>query len=274
MISAPALKYNGGKFRLRKWILSHFPEQSSYNTYVELSSGAASVLLSKNPSKVEILNDLDGNITNFFNVLRTVPKELIRRIQYTPYSEQVLNTCLESIEGELNPIERAYKYYCICWMSIRANDIRKSSVNFRARGNRVGEGGHNPVNLFSRIRHLYQISKRLKNVLILQRDALSLIAPFDSDNTLFYLDLPYLSETRSAKKLYTLEFGSEFQHKPILEALSRIKGKAIISHYNHPLYDEILSGWRKETIQTLSNRMAKCYSGDEKKRTEVLYMNF
>ncbi|MCU0825523.1 MAG: DNA adenine methylase [Leptospira sp.] len=72
MISAPALKYNGGKFRLREWVISQFPE---HVVYVELCAGSASVLLSKDQSKVEVLNDHHGNVTNFFELLRDRPKD-------------------------------------------------------------------------------------------------------------------------------------------------------------------------------------------------------
>ncbi|TGL58595.1 DNA adenine methylase [Leptospira jelokensis] len=269
MISAPALKYNGGKFRLREWVISQFPD---HVVYVELCAGSASVLLSKEQSKVEVLNDLDGNVTNFFEVLRDRPKDLIRKIEFTPYSEDVLNEAINSVNSESEDLERAYKFYCICWMSLRANDVRKGNLNFRAKGNIKGEGGHHPAKLFSRVKHLYQIAKRLKNVIILNRDSIDIIAYYDSEHTLFYLDLPYLAESRNTKRLYNLEFNQEFQHRPILESLTKIQGKAVVSHYEHPLYEEIFEGWEKISKQTLANRMNKCFSKDQKVRTEILYI--
>lgn len=270
MIDRPALKYNGGKFRLREWILSYVPKHS---VYVEMSCGASSVLLSKERSKVEVLNDLDGNITNFFTVLRDEPKKLIRKINFTPYSEKSLKFAIDSIDKTRDPIDRAWKFYTICWMSMRANDIRKSNLDFRAKGNLSEEGGHNPARLFSKIKHLYQISERLRGVFILEKNALELAEIYDSLGTLFYLDLPYLANSRNTKNLYTKEFSKIEQHIPVLESLTKIKGMAIVSHYPHPLYDEIFAGWEVVTKSTLANSMQKRKSRDDNARVEALYIS-
>lgn len=266
----PALKYNGGKFRLREWILSYFPKHS---VYVEMSAGASSILLSKDRCKVEVLNDLDGNITNFFTVLRDEPKKLIRKINFTPYSDQILNESISTIFTTEDPIDRAWKFYTICWMSMRANDIRKSNINFRAKGNLSEEGGHNPARLFSKVKHLYKIAERLRGVFILGNDAGTLANIYDSEGTLFYLDLPYLAESRNSKNLYTKEFSKIDQHIPVLESLTKIKGMAIVSHYPHPLYDKIFSGWEVVTKSTLANSMQKRKSKEENARIEALYIS-
>jgi len=79
----PALRYYGGKWKLAPWIISHFPE---HQNYVEPCGGAASVLLQKPRSPLETYNDLDGNVVNFFRVLRDQPDELIRKIRLTPWA--------------------------------------------------------------------------------------------------------------------------------------------------------------------------------------------
>ena len=66
-VSRPALRYHGAKFRLAPWVLRHFP---AHGTYVEPFGGAAGVLLQKPRSYAEVYNDLDGEMTNFFRVLR------------------------------------------------------------------------------------------------------------------------------------------------------------------------------------------------------------
>ena len=89
------LKYYGSKFRLANWIISFFPP---HRHYVEPFGGGAAVLLVKPPSKLETFNDLNSEIVNFFRVLRTRPKELIRQINLTPWARAEFHTCLEEIE--------------------------------------------------------------------------------------------------------------------------------------------------------------------------------
>ncbi|MBV6573885.1 DNA adenine methylase, partial [Acinetobacter baumannii] len=81
----PLIRYHGGKFRLSDWIISFFP---NHNVYVEPFGGGASVLLNKEPSRVEVYNDLDDDVVNFFKVLRNkeLAKQLAEAIYLTPYS--------------------------------------------------------------------------------------------------------------------------------------------------------------------------------------------
>jgi DNA adenine methylase len=269
MISRPALKYNGGKFRLREWILSYFPNHSAY---VETCFGAGSVLFSKARSKVEIANDIDKNIENFFTVLRDKPKDLIRRITFTPYSQSSMDLAFDNISND-DPIVRAWAFYIICWTSLRANNISKSNADFRLKGNIDGKGGHNPARLLSQTKHLYQIAQRLRGVTITNLDATKIIKTYDSLNTLFYVDLPYLGESRNTKKLYNHELLSNDSHAIILESLTKISGMAIVSHYPHPLYDSILNNFMVVKKETLSNSMVKGADRKSKLRTECLYLS-
>lgn len=267
-ISRPALKYNGGKFRLREWITSYFP---NHHTYVETCFGAGSVMLGKNRASVEIANDIDPNIDNFFEVLRDHPRELIRMIEFTPYSENSMQIGAETLNSG-DKIRRAWAFYTICFTSLRANDLQQSSLNFRFKGNlEAGSGRHNPAKLFAQIKHLYKIAKRLRGVIVTSLDAEKCIKTFDSVDTLFYVDLPYLGESRKTKRLYNHELTDRTSHARILQSLSTIKGMAVVSHYIHPLYESILEGWEVVTKQTLSNSFKKGRTLDDIQRTEALY---
>jgi DNA adenine methylase len=112
-VTRPALRYFGGKFRLSKWILSQFPE---HETYVEPFGGAMGVLLNKQPAHFEIYNDLDGEVVNFFRVLRDQPDELIRLIELTPYAREEQLLSFDDLAG-VSEVERARRLYVRCWQS-------------------------------------------------------------------------------------------------------------------------------------------------------------
>lgn len=84
-VKRPALRYHGGKFRIAQWIINQFPE---HLCYVEPFGGGGSVLLRKSPAKIEVYNDLNGGVVNFFRVLRERPADLIAAIELTPYSRK------------------------------------------------------------------------------------------------------------------------------------------------------------------------------------------
>ena len=105
----PALRYYGGKWRLAPWIISHFPP---HICYVEPFCGAASVFLRKPPAEFEVINDLDGEVVNFFRVLRDRTDELIRAIVATPYSRAEYDEAWQTVE---EPLERARRYYIRAW---------------------------------------------------------------------------------------------------------------------------------------------------------------
>lgn len=106
----PALRYYGGKFNLAPWIISHFPEHKSY---VEPCGGGASVLLQKQRSELETYNDIDGNVVNFFRVLRDQPEELIKKIWLTPWARTEYEMAYQKCDDD---IEKARRFYMACWM--------------------------------------------------------------------------------------------------------------------------------------------------------------
>lgn len=197
-VTRPPLRYFGGKFRLSKWIIPNLPP---HKCYVEPFGGGAGVLLNKAPSYNEVYNDLDGEVVNFFRMLREHPDELIRAIELTPYARaeqvQAFN------EPADNPLERARRLYVRCWQSYGGGRTQWST-GWRyeigdTRGKRI-------IDDWNETDHLQAVVSRLKNVQIENDDALRVIERFDSDDTLFYCDPPYQAVTRSVRwrtKAYT-----------------------------------------------------------------------
>lgn len=117
----PALRYFGGKWRLAPWIISHFPE---HTCYVEPFAGGASVLLRKPESKVEVLNDLDGEVVNFWRVLREQTEAFIRAVELTPFSREEASLAYQVAD---DPLERARRLFIRSWQQ-RGGDLAPSGA--------------------------------------------------------------------------------------------------------------------------------------------------
>ena len=126
-ITRPAFRYYGGKWKLAKWILSHFP---AHRVYVEPFSGAASVLLQKPRAYAEVLNDVDGDIVNLFRVLRD--EETARRLQHalelTPFARAEFENAYEPCD---EPVERARRLVCRAAMGFGGGAVSRRSTGFR-----------------------------------------------------------------------------------------------------------------------------------------------
>lgn len=245
MITNPALRYYGGKFNLAKWIISFMPEHS---TYVEPCGGAASVLLQKKPSKLEIFNDLDSDVVNFFRTLRDRQDELIEKIRLTPYAREEFDYCRQRSDDEL---ENARRFFVGCWMAISSTPFDKTS-GWRSCSN--GENLYrNTTNIFRKVQeNLFNVAERFQYVQIENRPAQYVIERYDSDNTLFYFDPPYVQVTRIVKNKYNLEVDEQF-HIDCAKLLNNIKGCAIVSGYNCKLYEELYDGWQRHDKKALNN---------------------
>jgi DNA adenine methylase len=241
MITNPVLKYYGGKFRLARWIISHFPIHVSY---VEPFGGGGSVLLQKPPSAVETYNDLDGDVCNFFRVLRDRVDELIRVIRLTPWSRAEFELCLHSAT---DPLERARRLYFRLRMSMHGG-TRAIASNFRRHKSKCS-----PASTV-KPQTLYEAAKRLSNVQIENREAVRLISDMDTPDTLFYLDPPYVSSTRTDKKRYAHELDDD-DHREIAEVVNDVKGTVVVSGYACDLYEEIYErrGWQRIDTEATAN---------------------
>jgi DNA adenine methylase len=247
MVTRPALRYFGGKFRLAPWIINQFPEHACY---VEPFGGAMGVLLRKAPSLFEVYNDLDGEVVNFFRMLRDRPDELIRAIELTPYAraEQILS--FEDTD-KVEDLERARRLYVRCWQSHGGGRTQwRTGWRYQVSNKR----GRSTLIDWNQTDHLSEIIRRLKAVQIEQDDAIRVIQRFDRPDTLFYIDPPYLMKTRSlrwGKKAYTCELDDEY-HLRLGEVLKTIQGMAIVSGKPSEMYDGLFTGWTKlqQTVPT------------------------
>ncbi|MDR3351761.1 MAG: DNA adenine methylase [Zoogloeaceae bacterium] len=105
-VSRSALRYFGGKWAIAPWIIEHMPE---HRVYVEPFGGAASVLLRKPRSKVEVYNDLDDEIVGLFRVIQSPLqcRELFRLLRRTPYSRREFELAFQKTDDPLIRAQRA-----------------------------------------------------------------------------------------------------------------------------------------------------------------------
>lgn len=255
----------GGKYEIAPWICSRFP---GHKTYVEGFGGAAGVLLHKEPSAVEVYNDLDKELVNFFRVARERPEDLARGLLLSPYARSEFEVA-KALEGD--DLERARKFAVVARQSMGGVWGRAWSavVGHSRRG--MGSSNSRWLNLPEDI---LAIAGRFARVQIESLPALDLIRRYDRKDTLFYLDPPYLPATRQ-EGLYRYEMAVD-KHVELLALLARVQGKVVLSGYASDLYDEALRGWWREVRQVTcrSNVKASGQLSDRPKREEVLWMNF
>lgn len=250
------LNYPGAKWGMAKEIVSYMPPHKSY---LEPYFGSGAVLFNKPPSAIETVNDIDGDITNFFKVLREHTAELIEAISLTPYSREVFDDAHEN--RGTTEFDRAYRFAIRSRMGHGFKTYQKTGfkidVYARERSYCVDYWNKMPS-------ALAEAALRLKDVQIENRPALDLIRKFNHDNVLIYADPPYLLNTRGGKQ-YRYEM-NEQDHLDLLAALVEHKGPVMVSGYPSDMYDSELRGWYKVH--------KKSYNQNADPRTEVLWCNF
>lgn len=257
----PPFKWHGGKHYLAKRIIEHFPPHS---TYVEPFGGAASVLLNKPLSPVEIYNDLDTRLTTFFHVIRSHGGELSRLLALTPYNE--LDFKIAGVSSDI-PAEQARRNFVRWRQSIGG---RGDSFSYTL--HRVRRGMADVVSgyLSAIDEVLPAVVNRFCSVQILNRPAVEVIRKWDSAETLFYCDPPYLHETRSNQDVYKYEM-TEGDHRELAAVLRACVGKVVLSGYPSELYAELYGDWRSVEFDMPNNAAG---GKSKARKQEVLWMNF
>jgi DNA adenine methylase len=259
------LKWHGGKFYLAPKIVALMPPHVHY---VEAYAGGLSVMLAKDPEGVsEVANDIDGSLTNFWRVLQGEDTfaRFHRILQAVPFSEVEWRDAA-AFQGD-DPVERAVRFFIHCRQSLagRMNGFAPlSRTRTRRAMNEQASAWMNAVD------GLPLVHARLRRVSILSRDALEVIRTQDGPETLFYLDPPYVGETRTSEDVYSHEMDTA-QHAEMLDTIRQCKGKVMLSGYPSELYDTRLRGWTRHEFE-LPNQAA---GGKQKRRmTEVVWCNF
>ena len=264
-ISAPVIRYHGGKFRLASWVLDHFPP---HKCYVEPFGGAAGVLIQKPRTYAEVYNDLDGDIVNLFRVLQGEhsSSRLIELLTLTPYARAEFELAWLPAE---DPVERARRLVIRAQMGFGSAGASKDITGFRIDTARAyGTAQH----LWQRYpTHLAIVCQRLAGVLIENRPATEVMLAHDAPDTLHYIDPPYIHDTRvrgAQKGRYYRHELSDREHAELLATLKTLRGMVVVSGYPSDLYKTELDTW---TMNTTSSRISAGRGGST--RQECLWIN-
>lgn len=206
------LAYIGGKQRLSRQIIEIFPK---HLTYVEPFAGGAQVFFHKEPSKVEVLNDLYGEIVNFFRVCQLHHEELVRFMRFSLVSRQWFNLIKAQNPETLTDIQRAARFFYL-QKNTFAGLVRSQPYHYMV---------VRPTNFNeSQIRELIEkVYERLGRVQIESLPYDDILRRYDRSGTLFYLDPPYWG-----RKLYRHNF-AESDFVKMEETLRKIRGKFVLS---------------------------------------------
>ena len=264
-ITAPVIRYHGGKFRLAPWVIEHFPP---HQIYIEPFGGAAGVLMQKPRSYAEVYNDLDGDIVNLFRVLQNAAQReaLAELLVLTPYARDEFEQAWIYTD---EPIERARRTVIRAQMGFGSAGATKGVTGFRIDCRRKYGTAQQLWTRFPD--QLATIGMRLADVMIENRPGVDVMLSHDSPQTLHYVDPPYMHSTRvkgSSKGRYYRHEMDDEQHASLLTSLTQLQGMVVLSGYPNDLYNDCLDGW---TVNTTTARISAGRGSDT--RTECLWLN-
>jgi DNA adenine methylase len=261
-----AFGYFGSKKRLAVELCDKLPP---HNAWVELFCGSAALTFAKIPAPIEVINDLDKEVVNFFDQLRDHETELCRLIALTPYAREELHRARVP-EPKPNNLERARRFLVSSMMAI-------NGVFGEERGGFSFSDSYARDNREARVNRWYNLperiskaAERLRSVRVENKDAKVLLEQYlDRPATLVYLDPPYLADRTNG---YNHDENNPEFHRELLKLVNRAHCMIFISGYENDLYNELLTvekGWSAKTIEATTRDS----SGQIHKRTEVVWMN-
>mgnify|MGYP001611285873 CR=1 FL=1 len=258
--------YFGSKHKIALPLIKYIPP---HNAWVDAFCGSAAVTLAKVPAQIEIINDINGEIVNFFRQLRRNGPKLCREIALTPYARQELFFA-RLRKKNLSPLERARRFLVSSMMAINGvfGDEEggfsfSNSYTRNGKEARVSRWYNLPVRLEA-------IIERLRNIRIENKDARELIKGFlDRPATVLYLDPPYLAKRTQG---YEFDQNNELFHRELPELACKAKCMVMISSYRNELYESVLtSKLGLEQVEIATHTQGT--NGKRMTRTEILWLN-
>lgn len=264
------IAYVGGKAASVSTILQHLPQRKTYQVYVEPFAGALNVILNLPPARLECINDLNGNLINFWLQCRDHASELQKRADSLPYARSLYNAYRASLLSNepLDDMERAVRWFYVQRSGIGGKGF--DGWGYRTRFDwsatpSCAHSYHNAIDL------LKAATKRLRDTQIEQQDFSAIIRLYESENALIYCDPPYVD----AESYYNdIPPFTEADHRRLADLLNATPAMVALSYYPHPLVDELYpaSKWRRVTWQVYKS--VEKTTETRQKAQELLLLNY
>ena len=229
------VRYYGGKSFMLDTIIDNFPDKKDFDVYIEAFGGGASVLFKKEPTKLEIYNDLGKNVYSLFKVISDKDKfqQLKERLDLVFYSADLRKEYKELLKDPNISLEdRAYYFFFVNRCSF--NGVGGFSKILLVRRNT----SKSVSDFLSAIDRLPEIHARLSHVIVEHQNAIDLIEKYNKENNFLYLDPPYVKSTRRSDQTYEVEM-EDSEHELLIDKVLESKAKILISGYNCPIYDRL-----------------------------------
>lgn len=238
----PPFPYHGSKSRFATEIAGLIPPD--HKCYVEPFTGSAAVLFSKEPSKVEVLNDADLALWSFLTALRDERDDLIAACLCTPYSRHEFMLARQSVDDpDISTLERARRFFTVISQGFGAVP---NSKGWSSPETRTSEA----VKVRRLISRFEDASARLADVHLECDTAARIMRRYDSPKTVQLVDPPYLWSTRSwasaqrSKQDYRVELQRTEDHLALLGQLRSLKSRVILCGRKSDLYLSELHDWQ------------------------------
>lgn len=268
-----AFTWYGGKTSHLDWLLPLLPQTTSF---VDVFGGSAAVLLNRPQSPIETYNDLDNNVVNFFRVLREQPAELIRLLRLTLYSREERRHAYRERVADTN-IESARRFFVLARQTFSglAQATTRHLNSWRVSTRDISDGIAESTHSWQEgIDGLAAVAARLRDVQIESYPALLILEKYDTPDTLFYCDPPYVHETRSEG--HTAEYAvemSEKDHVDLAMMLHKLSGRVALSGYRCELYDDLYNDWHRVDMPVRSS-VSVIGDASQRGRVESLWTNY
>jgi len=253
------ISYYGGKQTMLKHIKKLIPK---HKTYTEAFAGGAAVFWSKEPSEVEVINDINGELINFYSVLQDRYEELKTEIDRTLHARQ--HHCLAGFIYNhpqfFSEVKRAWALWVLSKMSFASK--LDGSWGYDVRKNHMAKKIKN-----ARIQFADELRERLQMVQIESNDALKIIKSRDTEETFHFVDPPYIGSNMGHYKGYT-----EADFEELLKLLESVKGKFMLTMYPNPVLQGCIerNNWKVQKI----TRTISVSKVSRRKQEEWIVMNY
>lgn len=252
----------GSKRRLAGEILKRFPP---HRTYVEPFAGSGAVLFAREePARVEVLNDLDGEIANFFRVCKHHATELVLQFRYAITSRQIFEWTKDTPAEVLTDVQRAARFYYLQRLCFGARPTNRSFGTSK-------ETKH--VLPVLRLEESFgELHQRLAGVVIESLPWRTCVARYDHREALFFIDPPYLGTAGYAPDGAPRETWVREHYEELATALRGLEGKALLTINDHPTIREVFAGFESWPLE-VSYTVGGTKKGAPKSK-ELLYRSW